>query len=67
MTLSITKVDQDTYQATVTPPHSAQAWSTLQPISANQLTKELLRQGCHQQDIGDAFYAADPTWLIKTR
>jgi hypothetical protein len=26
---------------------------------------ELLRRGCHQTDIGDAFYDADDDWLLR--
>jgi hypothetical protein len=30
---------------------------------ADELIAALRDQGCHQTDIGDAFYAADPEWL----
>ena len=31
------------------------------PVS--ELIAALLQRGCHQTDIGDAFYAANPNWL----
>lgn len=40
-------------------------WSTSTPMSKDDLIRELLSLGIHQIDIGDAFYAADPDWLIK--
>jgi hypothetical protein len=51
------------YEATVTPPHAVAAWETNGPITARDLLAALLQRGCHQTDVGDAFYAADPRWL----
>ena len=57
---------QKGYFAQVTPPHGANSnWKNEQPMSAGALIKELLKLGCHQTDIGDAFYEADPDWLSK--
>jgi len=56
----------DGYVAEVTPPHAGgTAWSTSVPVSARQLVRELTRRGCHETDIGDAFYEADPAWILK--
>lgn len=49
------------YEAKITPPHGT--WHTARPLDPVQLSNELLRIGCHQTDIGDAFFAADPDWL----
>ena len=52
------------YSASVTPPHGAgQEWSTTKPMERDQLVVTLRELGCHQTDIGDAFYAANPDWL----
>jgi hypothetical protein len=52
------------YIARLTPPHGkGQPWASEHPLSAHALVSELLSRGCHQTDIGDAFYAADPNWL----
>jgi hypothetical protein len=54
------------YEATVTPPHgSGVAWSTPQLMSRDDLVTALRERGCHQTDIGDAFYEADPEWLLR--
>jgi hypothetical protein len=34
-------------------------------MSAEELVGELRSRGCHQTDIGDAFYDADPQWLDR--
>lgn len=54
----------DLYEATVSPPHSDVAWRSTTPMTADALVNALLDRGCHQTDIGDAFYAADPNWLL---
>ncbi len=52
------------YEAEVSPPHSRSgSWATPRPMTVDALVRELERRGCHQTDIGDAFYAADPNWL----
>ena len=50
------------YVARVTPPHGSE-WETVRPAGRDELIAALREQGCHQTDIGDAFYAADPEWL----
>jgi hypothetical protein len=63
MPILITRVG-DLYSAIVTPPHGRGAsWRTEQPLPAPDLVGELYALGCHQTDIGDAFYEADPNWL----
>ena len=55
----------DLYEATVSPPPGrGHAWTSPQPMAANVLVEMLLGCGCHQIDIGDAFYDADPDWLL---
>jgi hypothetical protein len=53
------------YAARVTPPHGKAAWSTNEPMARDELVSRLLALGCHQTDIGDAFYEADPEWLLR--
>jgi hypothetical protein len=54
------------YEAEVTPPHgNGVAWSSPVPLRREELVKALLDRGCHQTDIGDAFYEADPEWLMR--
>ena len=36
-----------------------------QPMSRDDLVAALLRIGCHQTDIGDAFDEADPAWFER--
>lgn len=36
---------------------------TFPPMTRSELICALEREGIHQTDIGDAFYAADPDWL----
>jgi hypothetical protein len=63
MPITIEKVDGG-YVARVTPPHGdGVPWESEHPQSAEALASELLSRGCHQTDIGDALYAADPDWL----
>jgi hypothetical protein len=58
--------DGDGYLAEVTPPHAGgTTWSTSVPVGARELVRELTRRGCHQTDIGEAFYEADPAWILK--
>lgn len=66
MAVTIEKVDGG-YVARVTPPHGdGQPWASDRPQSAEALASELLARGCHQTDIGDAFFDADPGWLSKS-
>jgi len=52
------------YIATVTPPHGgASKWESGAPTTGRELVEALLRLGCHQTDIADAFYEADPDWI----
>ena len=54
------------YLAEVTPPNiHGSAWKISKPMSRDELARELLRLGCHETDVGDAFYAADPNWLER--
>ncbi len=54
------------YAAEVTPPHgNGSHWSSPQPMAVDDLIEALTRAGCHQTDIGDAFYEADPEWQLR--
>ena len=62
MTILIQKVGAG-YIAKVAPPDAESVWETLIPMECNPLIHQLLTLGCHQTDIGDAFYEADPDWV----
>lgn len=65
MAITITRAGTK-YQAEVSPPHGrGEYWKTDHPVSAEQLIKSLRELGCHQTDIGDAFYEADPGWALR--
>jgi hypothetical protein len=36
-------------------------------MGADELIDALLERGCHQRDIGDAFFEADPEWEFRGR
>lgn len=56
----------DLYEASVTPPHGRGVrWVSPRPMPADSLVTALLKLGCRQIDIGDAFQDADPEWLDK--
>lgn len=40
-------------------------WTTPSPMSSDSLIAILQGKGCHPTDIGDAFYEADPEWLLR--
>jgi hypothetical protein len=65
MGLTVRKVPSGLYEASATPPHVKEAWSTREPLSARKLIEELKARGCHQLDIADAFEEQDPNWLEK--
>jgi hypothetical protein len=53
----------DGYIADVTPPHGpGTIWRTSHPLPLDALIRALQAIGCHQTDIGDALYTADPGW-----
>ena len=67
MAIRIRRVGQ-LYEASVTPPHgNGMPWSSKVPLRRDDLVKVLLDRGCHQTDIGDAFYEADPEWLMRDK
>jgi hypothetical protein len=50
----------------VAPGHAgATNYSVEAPITSHEMVVALLAHGWHQQDIGDAFYEADPAWLTR--
>ncbi len=65
MAITVRRVD-GLYEAEVTPPHGrGNPWKTAAPMGRDELVDALLKRGCHQTDIGDAFYEADPEWLLR--
>jgi hypothetical protein len=53
-------------RVTVTPPHGGgRYWSSPEPLTADEVVKRLQELGCHQTDIGDAMFEADPLWLNR--
>jgi hypothetical protein len=65
MAITITRVG-DLYEARITPPHGGGIpWGTPQPMPMDSVIAALRDRGCHQTDIGDAFYEADPEWLER--
>jgi hypothetical protein len=63
--LLVLRVEQK-YEAEVSPPHGrGEYWRTDHPVSAEALIESLRELGCHQTDIGDAFYEADPEWVLR--
>lgn len=63
MHIKIQKIN-NLYSAQVTPSNENIAeWATDTPLSCEILIEKLKKLGCHQTDIGDAFYEADPNWL----
>jgi hypothetical protein len=65
MAIVITRVC-DLYEATITPPHcGGERWATSQPMPRHSVIAALRDRGCHQTDIGDAFYDADPERLLR--
>ncbi len=66
MSITIRKAD-GLYKAEVTPPHGGGVrWVSPRAMSRDELVEALRERGCHQADIGDAFYEADPDWLADT-
>jgi hypothetical protein len=65
MPLVITRVGGALYKATLTRPHRGGGWTTPQPMTRDSLIQALRDRGCHPTDISDAFYEADPDWLIR--
>ena len=55
----------DRYEADATVARTGEAWSTDQLLTVTELIDRLVELGFHQQDIGDAFYDADPDWLTR--
>jgi hypothetical protein len=65
MAIVISRVG-DLYTAVISPPHGAGVvWTSPEPMAKDSLIHALREHGCHQTDIGDAFYDADPEWLIR--
>lgn len=65
MPIEIRRVN-DGYEARVTPPHgNGSAWETKGSLPIRELIAALEQLGCHQTDIGDALYDADPEWQIR--
>jgi hypothetical protein len=65
MAIEITRVGADLYTATLTPPHSDHRQTVSQPMARDLLMRALRDHGCRPTDISEAFYEADPGWLIR--
>ena len=62
MPIHIRRID-DKYEAEITPPHGGgRPWRPPGPMTQDELIGALLDRGCHQTDIGDAMFEADPEW-----
>lgn len=61
------ELDGERYAPSVAPPHGREAWATTVPMTVDVLNRSLYELGCHQTDIGDAFYAADPEWVERSQ
>lgn len=65
MQIKIRRVEQG-YLAWVTPSHGDNtSWASAETMSRRDLISRLTEIGFHQQDIGDAFYEADPEWVFR--
>jgi hypothetical protein len=54
------------YMVTVSPPHGGgRLWCSPEPLTADEVVERLQDWGCHQTDIGDAMFEADPLWLNR--
>jgi hypothetical protein len=67
MAIKIERVDDDLYCVSASPPEASEIWSPPERMTGREATKGLIAKGCHQQDVGDAMYAADPNWVEKLR
>jgi hypothetical protein len=65
MGLSVKKLPNGLYEASLTPPYVKVAWTTPNPLPARDLVTELQARGCYQQDVTDAMYEQDPDWIKK--
>jgi len=67
MAIKIEKNDSG-YTATVTPPNAGgMYWKSPMPMDSCSLIQELMKLGCHQTDIGDAYFDADPGWMKQIK
>ncbi len=65
--MSITIRKADGLCKAVTPPHGEGVrWVSPRAMSRDESVEALRERGCHQADIGDAFYEADPDWVADT-
>jgi hypothetical protein len=66
MAIVITHLGGELYSATLTSPHSGRRERTMsQPMTRDLLMGALRDRGCRPAEISDAFYEADPHWLIR--
>jgi hypothetical protein len=67
MPIEIRHVAGAAYTAEVTPPHGGgRHWLSPGAMNLDDLIAALLALGCHQTDIGDALYEADPDWDTRS-
>jgi hypothetical protein len=66
MAIEITRVGGGLYMAALTPPHSGHRERFIsQPMTRDLLMEVLRDRGCRPAEVSDAFYQADPEWLIR--
>ena len=54
------------YKRSITPLHGrGEPGATPQPMPRDTVVAALRDRGCHQTDIGDACYEADPEWQLR--
>jgi hypothetical protein len=61
--ITVTKISDALYVASVTPPDVAEPWSTAEPVRMHVLSERLLHLGLHQVNVGDAIDQADRNWI----
>jgi len=59
MSIKVTKVTDELYTVTATPPDVERAWSSVEPGPQRELRKELHNRGALTLEIADAFDWAD--------
>lgn len=66
MRLRILRLEAGFVATVVSSDGSAIEWEQATPVVAREIIDALGARGWHQQDIGDAFYEADPDWVGRS-
>jgi hypothetical protein len=68
MPIAIERMPDGRYAAWLSPAHGGGTErEAFGPLAQEALIQALRARGCHQTDIGDAFYDADPEWLFRAQ